>query len=108
AVIKQDAQDPHLLSQLNRIGPVTVNPQNMPFQTAQSARIAKIFQTRQATEEASEVPQRNRLPVQAVTDMLNERKSAKTQADLANLAKDYSVDVEVLNRLAERFNSPTV
>ncbi|KZT54575.1 hypothetical protein CALCODRAFT_456463 [Calocera cornea HHB12733] len=106
--IKQDSQDPQLLAQLNRLGPVSVTPQNMPFQTAQSVRMARIYQSRQANEELQETDQRNRTSASSLADMLNERKEARTQADLVNIAKDYSVDVEVLNTLARYVNAPTV
>ncbi|KZO95233.1 hypothetical protein CALVIDRAFT_182549 [Calocera viscosa TUFC12733] len=106
--IKRDAQDPHLLEQLNRIGPVSVNPQNMPFQTAQSARMNRIYQTRQANEEASESIQKNRFSASTLADLLNERKMARSQAELAKIAEEFNVDVDVLNQLARHVNAPSV
>lgn len=54
-----------------------------------------ILERRKATEEAAETPTLNRLGARTLSNLMDERKSAQTMADVEALCKEYGVSVEV-------------
>lgn len=54
-----------------------------------------ILQRRKATEEAAETPTVNRLGARTLSNLMDERKSAKTIAEVEELCKEYGVSVQV-------------
>lgn len=66
---------------------------------------------RKAVEEEEQIavtPMSNRIPAQTLSNLLDERKSAKSRAEIEAIAKEYGVDMSVLDELAKHINSPSV
>lgn len=75
----------------------------------QDNRMLEILKRRKATEEAAESgPAPNRLTAQSLSNLFDERKSAKTRAEAEALCKEYGIDVEVLEELGKHVNAPSV
>lgn len=72
--------------------------------------LKEIHQKREASEleAASFKPIRNRLHASTLTELLDERKNVSSAAEMAELAKKYNVDLQVLERLARFVNSPSI
>jgi hypothetical protein len=51
---------------------------------------------------------RNQISAQTLSNLLDDRKDAKTQKELDDLAKDYGMDPAVIAELAKHVNSPSV
>lgn len=69
-----------------------------------------ILKKRAASESAAEVPTPNRISAQSLSNLLDDRKSAKNLTDVENLIKEYGVDMDVrlLESLALHITSPSV
>ena len=78
------------------------------FKAAASAQ--HIHQTRLRSEEEARSPRstRNRLVAESLLELLEERKYAATQKDLAILVNKHGMDLEKLERLARHVNSVSV
>lgn len=69
----------------------------------------EILKRRKATEEAAESgPAPNRLTAQSLSNLFDERKSAKTRAEVEVLCKEYGIDIGVLEELGKHVNAPSV
>lgn len=113
AEIEKDAGDPDFLTALNRLGPVRVDHGMETVRTRQAAQMnetTRLFQSRAASEDeaSSQRPSHNHLYAGALHELLNARKSARTRADLENLAKKYGMDAQKLESLARVVNAPSV
>jgi len=106
--IERDAKDPHFMANLSRIGQVNVPNPAAAVQTANHMK--HVLRTLQTSEEeaASPTPVQNRLHASSLSELLDERKSITSTLELAELAKRYGIDVEVLERVAQYVNSPSV
>ncbi|KZS99012.1 hypothetical protein SISNIDRAFT_480599 [Sistotremastrum niveocremeum HHB9708] len=106
--IMNDSKDPHLLSNLSRLGAVYVPPKELS--TRPSEQRTRSFLTRKESEQeaVSGVPIRNRLQARVLAELLNERKSVTSHAELLALAERYSMDADVLERLSVYVNTPSV
>lgn len=69
-----------------------------------------IIRSREASEQqaASTSPTRNHILASSLAQLLDERKYASTQAELATLVSRYAMDVDVLERLAGTVNIPSI
>lgn len=69
-----------------------------------------ILKKRAASEAALDVPTPNRISAQSLSNLLDDRKAAKSKSDVAKLLKEYGVDMEVemLEELARHINAPSV
>lgn len=69
-----------------------------------------ILKKRAASEEAAELPTPNRISAQTLSNLLDDRKSAKSRKDVENLIKEYGLDldIELLEELATHINAPSV
>ncbi|GBE80729.1 predicted protein [Sparassis crispa] len=107
--IEQDAKDPQFLANLSRLGPVKVDHHMQTFRLG-ADNTQHVLQTRlQSEAEArSSHPTHNRLLAASLQELLEERKSVTTQAELEKLAKRYNVDVAKLESVAQFVNSPSV
>ncbi|KAI0709013.1 hypothetical protein C8Q76DRAFT_625951 [Earliella scabrosa] len=107
--IQQDSQDPHFLAKLSKLGPVTVDHHMQTVRPA-AASAQHLFQTRLRSENEarSSRPTRNRLVAFSLAELLEERKYVTTPQQLENLAKKYDMDLDKLQRLAQRVNSVSV
>ncbi|RDX48310.1 hypothetical protein OH76DRAFT_1309723, partial [Lentinus brumalis] len=107
--ISRDSQDPHFLANLSRLGPVTVDHHMQTIRPA-AASAQRLHQTRLRSEDEarSSRPTQNRLVASSLLELLEERKHVSTQKEIAELAKQYSIDLEKLERLARHVNSVSV
>ena len=71
--------------------------------------MSRILQSRTLSEQqaASNTPIRNRLHASALSTLLDERKSLRTQTEVARLADRYDVDIDLLDRLTRFVNAPS-
>lgn len=69
-----------------------------------------ILKKRAASELAADLPTPNRISAQSLSNLLDDRKSAKSRQDVVNLIKEYGVDmdVELLEELGKHMNAPSV
>ena len=67
-----------------------------------------IMKKRTLDDEQALTPTRNKLSAGALNNLLDERKSITTRADLEKLSKSYNMDLELLERLRLTFNSPSI
>lgn len=106
--IERDSQDPHLLANLNRLGPVRVDHHMQAVRLTSDTN--NFFRTREHSEHEVfklQLP-RNHLHSIALSNLLDERKSATSQSELQRLADRYGVDVWKLENLARFVSSPSV
>lgn len=75
-----------------------------------AASAQRLHQTRLRSEDEarSSRPTQNRLVASSLLELLEERKHVSTQKEIAELAKQYSIDLEKLERLARHVNSVSV
>ena len=120
--VRQDGRDPQLLANLQKIGQVQVPRGKVHFQ--KSNTMLNILAARSSNtareEEANTSAQlssggvnnagaiKNRLNVQTVMALLDERKECKTRKEVEQLAIAYGVDMAILDQLARFVNSPSV
>jgi hypothetical protein len=65
-------------------------------------------QRKKIDEDAADSPTPNRLSSQALSDLLDDRKSAKTREELDAFAREYRMDPEVLEQLGRKINSVSI
>ncbi|ORY59431.1 hypothetical protein BCR35DRAFT_309299 [Leucosporidium creatinivorum] len=104
--IVKDGQDPTFLKNLSALGQVHVPHNGFAIRTDNS--MLKILERRKATEEAAETPTLNRVGARTLSNLLDERKSAKTAQEVEELCEMYGVSVEALNELGKHVNAPSV
>jgi len=106
--IEQDSKDPHLLENLSRLGPVTVN-RDIQNSLAYSSNMNRILKTQQDSETDANAANttQNRLLAGSLIELLDERKAVRSQLELDQLASKYNIDSSILESLARFVNSPT-
>jgi len=105
--IARDVADPHLLANLNKLGPVAVDHHMQPFR--KEASITKqLFESRQLEESETQLPTRNRLYAFSISELLDRQKSVKTHDELVRLADEFKIDVDKLKNLVGFVNTPSV
>ncbi|KAF8638496.1 hypothetical protein AX16_010479 [Volvariella volvacea WC 439] len=107
--VLQDAKDPHFLANLSKLGQVQVDHHMQTIRTAANDT-HKLFRSRAQSdlEAFGTTPVRNRLHAPTLSDLLDARKSVKTQQELEKLANEHNIDVQKLESLARFVNSPSV
>ncbi|KAI0637142.1 hypothetical protein C8Q77DRAFT_550541 [Trametes polyzona] len=107
--IEQDSKDPHLLANLSKLGQVRVDHHMQAVKPA-ADQAQRLFQTRLRSEDEarSARPPRNHLVAASLMDLLEERKYVATPQKLEELAKQYGMDLDKLERLARYVNSVSV
>lgn len=107
--IEQDAADPHFLQKLNQLGPVKVDHHMQTIRPGMD-HANRVYQARLQSEvEARNFqPAKGHLFAGTLSDLLEERKRARNQRDIEDLAKRYEIDVSKLESLARYVNTPTV
>ncbi|KAL0579966.1 Phosphatidylinositol (PI) 3-kinase [Marasmius crinis-equi] len=108
--IAQDAQDPHFLANLSRLGPVNVNQPGQLARTPKVEKSRQLFESRiRADQEASSpIPTRNRVSASVLSTLLDQRKSARTQEEVDSLAKRYGIDPAKFGVVSKYVNSPSI
>jgi len=106
--IEKDAQDAHLLANLNRLGPVRVDHHIQAVRLTSDTN--NLLKSRERTEQEAfrlQLP-RNHIHSTALSNLLDERKSATSQNELQRLAEQYGIDIWKLENLARFVSSPSV
>lgn len=106
--IEQDAGDPDFLANLGRLGPVRVNRSMGTTRPDPTTR--HLFESRAKPEFEASSPHlaKNHLFSSALSELLNQRKSAHTQKDLEELSKEFGIELDKLERLARFVITPSV
>ncbi|OJA14003.1 hypothetical protein AZE42_07007 [Rhizopogon vesiculosus] len=106
--VEADAKDPQFMSKLSRLGPVQVDHHMRPVRPADY--IQNMYRSRiQSEVEASPSHStRNRLLAASLSELLESRKTIKSQAELQALAERYGIDVTKLTELARFINTPSI
>ncbi|KAE8234793.1 hypothetical protein CF326_g178 [Tilletia indica] len=125
--IMDDAGDPTLLQNLQRLGPVDVEHPHSPLNDRNSHHgsmiqilAARARDVEQAEGEEHDInnahdspsgstaPPPLRLSPSTIATLLDERKDCTSRKDLETLAIEYDVPVDVIEGLARYFNTPSV
>ncbi|KAI0080583.1 hypothetical protein K474DRAFT_1637466 [Panus rudis PR-1116 ss-1] len=108
--IEMDSQDPHLLQNLSRLGPVNVDHHMRTVRPATVERVNRSFQTRIQSELEARSPRtlQNRLVASSLSELLDRRREVKSPQELEQLAKQYNIDLEKLEKLARFVNSVSI
>ncbi|KAF9002024.1 hypothetical protein BDQ17DRAFT_1390969 [Cyathus striatus] len=97
--IERDAQDPHFLANLNRLGPVRVD---------HHMQTIRLEATQSEHEASSTQPTKNRLTAFSLTELLDARKAARGQADIEQLAEKFGLDLQQMQNVTRFVSSPSV
>ncbi|KAI5123297.1 hypothetical protein M0805_009318 [Coniferiporia weirii] len=106
--IETDAKDPHFMQNLSRLGEVNVDHHMVTVRTDEHMR--HILHSRDVSEQqaSSLTSTKNRMTAGVLYDLLELRKSVKSQAELSKLASRYDIDSEVLESLLAFANTPSI
>ncbi|KAG0705154.1 hypothetical protein DFH29DRAFT_907784 [Suillus ampliporus] len=106
--VEADAKDPQFMSKLSQLGPVRVDHHMQSVR--QADYVQQMYRSRLQSEvEASPSHStRNRLLAASLSDLLESRKTVKSQAELQALAERYHIDVTKLTELARFINTPSI
>ncbi|KAH7096093.1 hypothetical protein BKA62DRAFT_40968 [Auriculariales sp. MPI-PUGE-AT-0066] len=111
ADITADAGDPHLLSNLRALGPVTITSRTT---AGTNARVADVLQKQAESESDAQLtrPGRNKLHAETLAALLDELREigwhpARAQ-EIAALAERYNIDLDVLTGLRGVLNTPSI
>ncbi|KAG2146903.1 uncharacterized protein EDB93DRAFT_1250693 [Suillus bovinus] len=125
--VESDAKDPQFMSKLSQLGPVRVDhhmrsvrtvrhPSSTEYRTyqvldsSQAESVQQMHRSRLQSEvEALPLHStRNRLLASSLSELLESRKTVKSQAELQALAEQYHIDVTKLDELAKFVNTPSI
>lgn len=121
--IKQDSQDPQLMANLQKLGPVRVPRGKISFRSSnemlnilaareknqnEEAQDASSVQGQTANAVAAGRSQTNRLSIHGILQLLDERKRCQTQRQVDELSVGFDIDRKVLDDLARLVNSPSI
>ncbi|KAK0483442.1 hypothetical protein IW261DRAFT_1561267 [Armillaria novae-zelandiae] len=104
--IERDAQDPHFLSNLNRLGQVRVDHHMQSFQPTASK--SSVLRSRALSESEESSSAGRNVYAATLSSILNHRKSCTTRLDVDNLARNYKIDVQKLESISKFVNSPSI
>jgi hypothetical protein len=68
----------------------------------------RLFESRAKAEAAASEPSRNRLYAFVLSDLLDRRKAVRSRQELEKLAKEFNIDMDKLESLAQFVNSPSI
>ncbi|KAG1754288.1 hypothetical protein EDB19DRAFT_1902441 [Suillus lakei] len=107
-MVEADSKDPQFMSKLSQLGPVRVDHHMRSVRPADS--VQQMYRSRLQSE-AEALPSqstRNRLVASSLSELLESRKTVKTQAELRVSAEQYHIDVTKLAELARFINTPSI
>lgn len=108
---RDDTGDPHFLANLSRLGPVCVS---LSMETSRpdpmGSTTNRLLEPRAKPEFEALSPHlsKNHPYSSTLTELLNQRKSARTKEDLEELSKDFDIELDKLESLARFITSPSV
>ncbi|KAF9519886.1 hypothetical protein BS47DRAFT_1287787 [Hydnum rufescens UP504] len=105
--ILDDAKDPHLVKSLYSLG--QANAPRMTT-TKEINPTSQMFESRKISEDQalSFRPIPNRMTASLLSELLDARKSVRSREELEVLARQYSIEVAVLEGLARSINTPSI
>ncbi|KAG1756301.1 uncharacterized protein EDB91DRAFT_1241387 [Suillus paluster] len=106
--VEVDAKDPQFMSKLSQLGPVRVDHHMQSVRPADSVQQMYRSRLQSEVEASPSHSTRNRLVAASLSDLLESRKTIKSQAELQALAERYHIDVAKLAELARFINAPSV
>ncbi|KAK4058833.1 hypothetical protein OIO90_000279 [Microbotryomycetes sp. JL221] len=107
--IVRDGQDPSFMANLNKLGQVQV-PRSQ-FALKRDNEMVNILQRRRHTEDsiaAAPTPSTTHMSAGLLANLLDERKSKTTPEQIRDLCKEYGVDYETVEALAQHVNTPSI
>ncbi|KAJ3564476.1 hypothetical protein NP233_g8269 [Leucocoprinus birnbaumii] len=115
--IEQDARDPHLLANLQSLGPVKVDHHMKPTRPEPAAsNTARLFQARYRHEQDLEATRQSsrqagpstQLNTTQLVNVLNARKGAADPEAVKNVTREMGIDFGKVERIARFVNTPSV
>ncbi|CAG8472012.1 478_t:CDS:2 [Ambispora leptoticha] len=108
--IEDDGKDPHLLQKLSSIGQVTVPNTNIQYKQYDNMRLILNHRKAIKEQEGSDGTQigRNRLTIQDIRQLFENRKSAPQEWTTEKLATHYNLDPPTVQVLLKHVNTYTV
>ncbi|PWN89296.1 hypothetical protein FA10DRAFT_253404 [Acaromyces ingoldii] len=106
--IKQDSQDPQLMANLQKLGPVQVPRGKINFRSSNEMLNILAAREKNQNEEAQDASSTNRLSIHSILQLLDERKRCQTQRQVDELSVGFDIDRKVLDDLARLVNSPSI
>ncbi|KAF9065314.1 hypothetical protein BDP27DRAFT_67856 [Rhodocollybia butyracea] len=106
--IEDDARDPQFMNNLSRLGVVNVDHHMKAFQPHQKSREIIESQKQSEQEAISMQPSRNRVQASTLSFLLDKSKSASTRQEMIELADQYGVDIEILEKISQYVTSPSI
>ncbi|KAI5479600.1 hypothetical protein MNV49_003337 [Pseudohyphozyma bogoriensis] len=104
--IKEDGHDPTFMKNLGALGQVYVPP--APSISRSPNTMLNILSSRSTSEAATESSTVNRPSAQSLSNLLDERKSLTSRAEMVALAEEYAIDVELVDSLGRFVNAPSL
>ncbi|KAG1877626.1 hypothetical protein DFJ58DRAFT_850877 [Suillus subalutaceus] len=116
--VEADGKDPQFMSKLSQLGPVRVDHhmrsvrpvRNLVLDSSQADYVQQMHRSRLQSE-VEALPShstQNRLLASSLSELLEARKTVKSQAELQALAEQYHIDVTQLDKLAKFINTPSI
>ncbi|KAK7043637.1 hypothetical protein VNI00_008248 [Paramarasmius palmivorus] len=105
--IMNDAADPHFLSNLNRLGPVSINQPLQPVRSAAAVKSRQLLESRMRSDRQEIAPAQNEISASTLSFLLNQRKSSKPE-ELESLVNKYGISLSKLESIARYVNSPSI
>jgi len=106
--VEADAKDPQFMFKLNQLGPVRVDHHMRSVRPADYAQQMHRSRLQSEMEASPSHSTRNRLLASSLSELLESRKTVKSQAELQALAEQYHIDVTKLDELAKFVNTPSI
>ncbi|PPQ89076.1 hypothetical protein CVT25_006448 [Psilocybe cyanescens] len=117
--IEKDGADPQFLSNLSSLGQVRVDHHMESIHVRpEASNIARLFESRArlGADLASSLsssstafrPTRDQMNATALSALMDRRKSVRTKGELEQLARDFGIGHDVLERLTRFVNSPSI
>ncbi|KAF9050681.1 hypothetical protein BDZ89DRAFT_587940 [Hymenopellis radicata] len=101
--IEKDAQDPHFLSNLSKLGAVRVDHHHVQ-PVRPSAPSNNVVRSRIRLEHAG----RDDISAQTLSALLTHCKSAQTPRELESLVQKYGIDLNTFRKVATFINTPSI
>ncbi|KAK4699954.1 hypothetical protein P7C70_g6301, partial [Phenoliferia sp. Uapishka_3] len=98
--------DPSFLKNLDKLGQVAVPKTPGLFRS--DNRMLDILSQRRANEISAETPSLDRISAQSLSNLFDECKAVGTREEMEELAKEYGIDLKVVESLGKRFTAPSV
>ncbi|GAA5910939.1 uncharacterized protein JCM6883_000650 [Sporobolomyces salmoneus] len=105
-----ESRDPDLAKNLRMLGQVKVPGKGMASTLHTDNAMLGILQERQRVDDAvaAGISTPNQLSARSLSNLLDDRKSAKSKEEADQIAVEYGMDPELVRTLARHVNSPSI